>query len=94
VVENTGKALCADTYRPVNTPEEIKVEESPAGLPLAVRMSRRQTVAVIEDRWRLDDEWWRAEPLSRMYYNVLLASGQRLVFYKDLIGGGWYKQEY
>jgi hypothetical protein len=94
VVENTGTPLCADTSRPVNTPEALKVDESPAGLPLAVRMPRREKVAVIEDRWRLDDEWWRAEPLSRMYYNVLLSSGMRLIFYKDLTGGGWYRQEY
>ena len=94
MVEDTGKALCADTYRPVNTPEALKVEESPAGLPLAVRMPKRLAVTVIEDRWRLDDEWWRAGPLSRLYYNVLLADGRRLVFYKDLVGGGWYQQEY
>jgi hypothetical protein len=48
----------------------------------------------IEDRWRIDDEWWRAEPVSRLYYNVLLVSGQRLVLYKDLITGDWYEQEY
>jgi hypothetical protein len=48
----------------------------------------------IEDKWRIDDEWWRAAPLSRFYYNVLLASGQRLVLYKDLVTGEWYQQEY
>jgi hypothetical protein len=44
--------------------------------------------------WRIDDEWWRAEPVSRRYYNVLLTSGQRLVLYKDIITGNWYEQEY
>jgi len=70
------------------------VEEDTAGLPVAVRMKRRQTIATIEDRWRLDDEWWRDTPVSRLYYNVLLASGQRLVLYKDLVTGEWYEQEY
>jgi hypothetical protein len=70
------------------------VEEDASGLPMVVRMPRRQTVAAIEDKWRLDDEWWRAETISRLYYNVLLASGQRLVLYKDLVTGGWYQQEY
>jgi hypothetical protein len=70
------------------------VEEGAAGLPVAVRLKRRQPVMSIEDRWRLDDEWWRAEPISRIYYNVLLVSGQRLVLYKDLITGEWYEQEY
>jgi hypothetical protein len=94
VVADTGKTLRADTYRPVNAPEALKVEEDAAGWPVAVRMPHRQAVISIEDRWRIDDEWWRAEPISRIYYNVLLASGQRLVLYKDLITGEWYSQEY
>jgi hypothetical protein len=94
VVADTGKTLRADAYKPVNAPEPLQVEENAAGRPIAVRMKRRQAVATIEDRWRLDDEWWRAAPLSRCYYNVLLASGQRLVLYKDLITGEWYEQEY
>jgi hypothetical protein len=93
MVENTGKTLRADTYKPVNTPEAVRVEESASGLPAAVRMPWRRAVAVIEDRWRLDDEWWRSEPLSRLYYSVLLASGEKMVLFKDLISGGWYRQE-
>ena len=96
MVENTGKTPRADTYKPVNTPEALKIEEDAAGLPVAVRLKRsfRGRIISIEDRWRIDDEWWRAEPVARFYYNVLLASGQRLVFYKDLITGNWYEQEY
>lgn len=94
MVEDTGKTLRADAGKPVNTPEPLKVEEDASGLPVAVKIKRRQAVATIEDKWRIDDEWWRAAPISRLYYNVLLASGQRLVLYKDLISGGWYMQEY
>ena len=94
MVADSGTTLRADAYKPVNAPEPLKVEEDAAGLPVAVRLKRRQPVATIEDRWRLDDEWWRAEPVSRVYYNVLLASGQRLVLYKDLVTGDWYEQEY
>jgi hypothetical protein len=94
MVENTGKTLRADTYRPVNVPESVKVEEDASGIPLAVREKRRQTTVTIDGRWRIDDEWWRAEPISRLYYNVLLASGQRLVLYKDLVTGDWYQQDY
>ena len=56
--------------------------------------SGRQLIIAIEDRWRIDDEWWRNEPVSRFYYAVRFASGQRLVLYKDLIQGKWYKQGY
>jgi hypothetical protein len=94
MVEDTGKTLRADAYRPVNAPESVRIEEDASGLPLAVRGKRRQVVAAVEDRWRIDDEWWRAGPVSRLYYNVLPASGQRLVLYKDLASGNWYQQDY
>jgi len=94
MVEDTGKTLRADTYRPLNVPESVQVEEDASGIPLAVREKRRQVVAAIEDRWRIDDEWWRAVPVTRLYYNVQLASGQRLVLYKDLNDSGWYRQSY
>jgi hypothetical protein len=94
MVEDTGKTLRAGTYKPVNTPEALQIEEDAAGLPVAVKLKRRQAVMTIEDKWRIDDEWWRAEPVSRLYYNVLLSSGQRLVLYKDLITSDWYQQEY
>jgi len=94
MVEDTGKALRAGTYKPVNTPEALQIEEDADGRPAAVKLKSRQAVMTIEDKWRIDDEWWRAEPVSRLYYNVLLSSGQRLVLYKDLVNGGWYQQEY
>lgn len=94
MVQDTGKTLRTDTYRPVNIPEPVNVEEDPSGLPLAVRTPRRQAIKTIEDRWRIDDEWWRLEPVSRLYYEVLLVSGQRLVLYKDLINNCWYQQSY
>jgi hypothetical protein len=70
------------------------VEESPAGVPLALKTTQRQAIIAIEDRWRIDDEWWRSEPVSRLYYTVRLASGQRLVLSKNLTDGGWYRQSY
>jgi hypothetical protein len=94
MVKDTGKTLRTDTYRPVNIPEPAKVEEDPSGLPLVIKIARRQAVKAIEDRWRIDDEWWRLEPVSRLYYEVLLVSGQRLVLYKDLINDCWYRQSY
>jgi hypothetical protein len=94
MVQNTGKTLCADTVKSVNMPELLEVEEDSGGLPVAVRTNRRQAVTAIEDRWRIDDEWWRSKPVSRLYFAVLLSSGQQLMLYKDLTDSRWYKQTY
>jgi hypothetical protein len=94
MVQDSGKTLRADAVKPVNLPEPVRVEEDGGGLPLAIRTRRRQAVKNIEDRWRIDDEWWRSEAISRLYYAVMLASGQRVVLYKDLVKNAWFKQGY
>ena len=90
MVEDSGKTIRTETVKPVNIPEPITVEEDAAGLPIKVKTSRKHNVAVITDRWRVDDEWWRPEPVSRLYFIVLLNSGQRLVIYKDPAAGQWF----
>jgi hypothetical protein len=92
MVANPGKAASTGTYQPVNLPEPVIVEEDASGLPRAVRMRPRQPILSIEDKWRIDDEWWRSEPISRLYYSVQLKSGLRKVLFKDLSSGRWYKQ--
>jgi hypothetical protein len=94
MVSHTGKTLCTDTFKPVNMPEILNVEVNSSGLPAAVKNPRRQIVKSIEDQWRIDDEWWRSEPVSRLYYAVMLTSGHHLTLYHDLITGNWYKQKY
>ena len=94
MVPDTGKTLHADTLKPVNLPEPLAVEEDAAGCPVAVRLGRRLLVAAVDDVWRLDDEWWRPRKLSRLYYAVILASGRRLVVFKDLLENRWYHQSY
>jgi hypothetical protein len=92
MVENTGKTLRTGSLKPVSQPEPEKVEEYSAGRPVALRTKLRQPIQAIDERWRIDDEWWRSEPISRMYYAVHLTSGQKLVIFKDLISGNWYRQ--
>jgi len=94
VVADTGKTLRADTAKPVNLPEPMAVEENADGLPAFVKLKRRQKIIAVEDCWRIDDEWWRSEPVSRLYYTVILASGQRLVLSKNLVANSWYRQSY
>ena len=94
MVADTGKTLRTDTSKSVNLPELLTVEESTDGSPTAVKLKRRQKIIAIEDSWRIDDEWWRSEAVSRLYYAVILASGQRMVLTKNLIDKCWYRQSY
>jgi hypothetical protein len=94
MVQNSGKTLRPGACKPVNLPQPARVEEDSAGMPVAVRLPRRQPITAVEDRWRIDDEWWRSEPVARLYFVVLFASGRRLIIFKDLFSGQWYRQEY
>jgi hypothetical protein len=94
MVQNTRKALHPGALKPLNLPESITVTESPAGLPAQIEAGRRQSVDSVEDSWRIEDEWWRQRPTSRLYFAVRLAEGRRLVIFKDLVDGRWYRQSY
>ena len=59
--------------------------------PETGRTTGRLEVLQIRESWRIDDEWWR-EPVSRRYFEVVLETGRRTVLYRDLVGGGWYRQ--
>jgi hypothetical protein len=92
MVAVTGTALRPDTLQPVNRPAAIQVKTDAAGVPRALQGRPRQQIAAIDDRWRLDDEWWRREPISRLYYVVRLAAGHRVVLFHDLVHDAWYRQ--
>jgi hypothetical protein len=75
-------------------PESVLVEETSSGAPKAIRLKRRQVIINVEDVWRIDDEWWRSEPVSRMYFVILLDSGRRITLCHNLIDNHWYSQSY
>jgi len=54
----------------------------------------RAGVERVEDRWRIDDEWWREEPVCRLYYKLLLEGGGHITVFRDLTGDRWYEQRY
>jgi len=97
MVEDTGTALRAGACRAVNLPEPVRVREDASGLPLSLQgkgWALRGKITAVDDCWRIDDEWWRTGPVSRLYCSVRVASGNRLVLYRDLLTGEWYKQSY
>ena len=70
------------------------METGRGGLPVAVYLPRRRRVTAIRDQWRVEDEWWRAQPLCRHYVQVLLENGHCLTLFYDLLSRDWYRQNY
>ena len=81
--------------RPLNRPRPLRVEAGGDGVPVAVWLSgRRWAVESVLERWRIDDEWWRQRPVSRVYYRLALVDGRVVTVYRDLASGGWARQAY
>jgi hypothetical protein len=60
-----------------------------------VVVSRRKlAVEAVHETWRIDDEWWRPEPVSRVYWRLTLEDGRIMDIYHDLAGGAWFRQAY
>jgi hypothetical protein len=71
------------------------VRTSADGVPSALlRNGSWLQVDEVLDRYRTDDRWWTAEPVSRTYYELLLDDGQMVTAFRDDIRGGWCEQRY
>ena len=82
-----------DSLRFLNQPQPVQVRAGIRGELAAVRLRGRwRTVEEVRDTWRIDDEWWRKKPISRMYYEVRLEGRATAVLFHDLAGQGWYAQ--
>jgi hypothetical protein len=83
------------SLRPLNAPTPLRVQTDDHGRIVSIWRQGRltpRTIAAIQDRWRIDDEWWREHPISRAYYAVLLDDGTLLTIYRDLITDMWFEQ--
>jgi hypothetical protein len=95
VVQNPRAPLGARGLRRLNVPVPIGIDVDESGRPRAVQRSgwpRPRAVVRIQDRWRIDDEWWRARPSSRDYYSLLLDDDTLLTVYRDRIVDAWLEQ--
>jgi len=74
-------------------PRAVTVRVDEHGEPVHVRLPGKtaRRVAVVRERWRIDDEWWR-RTISREYRTVVLDDGKVITLYHDLLGGAWYVQ--
>jgi hypothetical protein len=73
----------------------VRVQAGAHGLPHAVLFEGEvRAVTAVQDRWRIDDEWWRETPVARLYYELRLEGDRVITVYRDLAGGGWWMQRY
>lgn len=91
--------LRTDRLRAVNEPRQVAVEINADGSPAAVKPLGRGTVGPLDGKietigemWRIDDEWWR-QTISRLYWEVILEGGKRVVLFQDLITTAWFMQQ-
>lgn len=93
MVEDSGAKTGTGTIRPLALPEAVKIEADNKQQPVAVSIDGEWLTMQVLERWRIDDEWWRENPVSRAYFEVVLSNGLRSIFFLDLIGGQWYRQQ-
>ena len=79
----------AGSARRLNAPQRALVETHVDGSPKRVN---RSPVALVREEWRVVDRWWTEEPVSRRYFDVVLAAGERAVVYLDEEVGRWFSQ--
>ena len=93
MVKDTRAAARASVIRALNRPIPLGVEVDSSGLPKTLKLHNRWvTVELIEDRWRIDDEWWREQPVSRTYHQCIVDHGLVVTVFHDLVTGLWYLQ--
>ena len=73
----------------LNAPRPALVETGPGGTPHVVN---REQVALVREEWRVVDRWWTEEPVSRRYFDVVLAGGEHAVVFHDEEVGRWFSQ--
>ena len=94
MVGNTRGTPDTRRIRRLKPPRQLEVEED-AGRPQRLRLDGAwQDVALIRRPWRIDQHWWRAPAVSRVYYRVAPDDGPPLTLYRDLETGEWFRQEY
>ncbi len=60
------------------------------GVPVAVA---GVGVEAIREDWLVEDRWWTPAPLSRRYFELVLADGRNLVVFREpATEGRWFEQ--
>lgn len=95
MVGNTRGTADTRRIRRLKAPDAVEVEADEDGRPLRLRRGGAwHSLTLARRPWRIDQHWWRGEPISRLYYRVAPEDGPPLTIYRDLVNGTWARQEY
>ena len=76
----------------LSTPPTIEVTVDAAGEPVRLHWRRWQAeIAAVCNRWRVEEDWWRAE-VARDYYKIRTDDGTLCVIFRDRHTGTWHLQ--
>jgi len=89
VVTPAGTESTTGSARRLNQPQRALVEAHVDGSP---RRVDRSAVTLVREEWRVVDRWWTEEPVSRRYFDVVLAGGEHMVVFRDEEVGRWFSQ--
>ena len=93
MVKDTRKTTGTGDIRPLNQPIALPVKADGDGLPIALKLRGRWlNVESVDDRWRMEDEWWREQPVSRIYYECVVDGRIRVTVFQDIVAERWYRQ--
>jgi len=67
----------------------VSVETAPGGQPAAVDSVAVETV---REEWLVEDRWWTPKPLSRRYFELVLADGRDVVVFEAEDSASWFLQ--
>lgn len=91
--QNPRETPGVDSIRPLNPPIPIEVRENKHHQPVMVVIKGRKVkITSINKIWQIDEEWWRPQPIARRYYRVSTEEGRQITIFRDLVDGGWYRQ--
>ncbi len=94
MVTHSRASLGAYHLRALNLPRPAAVQTDAASHPCVVQLGTRWVpVAEVQDRWRIDDEWWR-QRMERMYFLVILEDGDQVTLFHDAVQDQWFHQSY
>ena len=93
MVKDTRKTSGTCDIRSLNQPAAIHVEVDENGSPSELKLRGRWLkVEFVDDMWLIEDEWWRENPVSRMYYECVVDGGIRIAVFQDEVTKRWYRQ--